>query len=75
MTLASNIKEARQIKNVSQEQLAEMIDVNQAFVSQLERGVRVPTVAMLEQIADVLGCSLDYLVGRDTNHTKIERND
>lgn len=68
MTLASNIKEARQIKNVSQEQLAEIIDVNQAFVSQLERGVRVPTVAVLEQIADALDCSLDYLVGRDTNH-------
>ena len=70
MTLASNIAVTRKAKNISQEELAEMVDVNQTFISQVERGVRVPTVAMLEQIADVLDCSVDGLLGRTTNHTK-----
>ncbi len=80
MTLATNIKKVRQTRNISQEQLAEMINVNQTFVSQLERGIRVPTVAMLEQIADVLDCSVDGLLGRNTAYqlkmiSKTERND
>lgn len=72
VTLASNITVTRKAKNISQEELAEMVDVNQTFISQVERGVRVPTVAMLEQIADVLDCSVDGLLGRTT---KTERND
>lgn len=70
MTLASNIAVTRKAKNLSQEELAEMVNVNQAFISQVERGLRIPTVAMLEQIADVFDCSLDYLVGRTTNQIK-----
>lgn len=65
MTLASNIAVARKERNISQKELAELIDVNQTFVSQLERGIRVPTVALLEQIADVLDCSVDGLLDRE----------
>ena len=64
MTLAGNITNARKSMHISQEKLAEMVDVNQQFISQIERGVRVPTVALLEQIADVLECSVDGLLGR-----------
>lgn len=68
MTLASNIREARQAKNISQSEFAEMLNVHQTYVSQIERGLHVPTVEFLDRIADALDCSLDYLVGRTTNH-------
>ena len=64
MTLASNIKEARQVKNISQSEFAEMLNVHQTYVSMIERGLSVPTVELLDRIADVLDCSVDGLLGR-----------
>ncbi|MDE5769253.1 MAG: helix-turn-helix domain-containing protein [Oscillospiraceae bacterium] len=72
MTLAGNIINARKSMHISQEKLAEMVDVNQQFISQIERGVRVPTVALLEQIADVLECSVDGLLGRTTANKNLK---
>ncbi|MDE5884203.1 MAG: helix-turn-helix domain-containing protein [Oscillospiraceae bacterium] len=74
MTLASNITNARKSMHISQEELAKMLDVNQTYISQVERGVRVPTVALLEQIADVLECSVDGLLGRTITKQSLERN-
>lgn len=70
MTLSENIKAVREMKNVTQTELAEMLGVNQTFISQIERGVRTPSVAALESIADALDCSVDGLLGRTTDHAK-----
>lgn len=70
MTLASNIREARQIKNISQGEFAEMLHVHQTYISQVERGLHVPTVELLDRMADVLDCSVDGLLGRDTKYIK-----
>ncbi len=69
--LASNISEARKARNLSQQDLAEMIEVHQTYISQLERGLDVPTLKVIDRIADVLDCSVDTLLGRDNK--KIER--
>lgn len=66
MTLAENIAESRKAKKLSQGELAERLGVTQGMVSQMERGMKIPTVAMLERMADVLDCSMDRLVGRNT---------
>ena len=63
--LASNISEARKARNLSQQDLAEMIEVHQTYISQLERGLDVPTLKVIDRIADVLDCSVDTLLGRD----------
>lgn len=75
MTLASNIKEARQAKNISQSEFAEMLNVHQTYVSQIERGLHVPTVEFLDRIADALDCSIDGLLGRDKKYISYEGND
>lgn len=69
--LASNLSEARKARNLSQQDLAEMIEVHQTYISQLERGLDVPTLKVIDRIADVLDCSVDTLLGRD-NKIKIE---
>lgn len=75
MTLADNIKTTRNIRNITQNEMADALGVNQTFISQLENGRRVPTLAMTERIADVLDCSVDGLLGRDKKYIKYERND
>lgn len=68
MTLADNIKTTRNIRNITQNEMADALGVNQAFISQLENGRRVPTLEMTERIADVLDCSIDGLLERDTKY-------
>lgn len=70
MTLADNIKTTRNIRNITQNEMADALGVNQAFISQLEKGVRIPTLAMTERIADVLDCSIDGLLERDAKYIK-----
>lgn len=68
MTLASNIREARQIKKISQSEFAEMLNVHQTYISMMERGLNVPTVELLDRMADILDCSVDGLLGRDAKY-------
>ncbi len=65
MTLADNIRETRKNRGMSQGELAEMLNVHQTYISQIERGTSSLTIARLEQIADVLDCSIDGLLGRE----------
>lgn len=69
MALSENIRAVRKMKNITQTELAETLGVNQSYVSQIEKGVRPVSVAVLESIADVLGCSVDKLLGRDEKFT------
>ena len=50
-----NVRRHRLDKGVSQEELAHRCDLDRSYVSGIERGVRNPTVVVLERIAKVLG--------------------
>lgn len=63
-TLKKRISEARNRKGLNQAQLAESAGVTPAAISQIENGLRVPTLPVLHRIANVLGVSLDYLAGK-----------
>lgn len=65
MTLAENITEARKARNLSQRDFAERLEVHQTYISQLERGLKLPSLDVLDRMADVLDCSVDTLLGRD----------
>ena len=75
MTLASNIKEVREARNMSQLELAKQLDVHQTYVSMIERGLKLPSLEHLDHMADILECSTDRLLGRDIKYIKSERND
>lgn len=60
--LGSNVRQLRQKKNWSQEELAGRADLSQTYVSQLESGQRAVTIDVLDQLARALGVPPDQLL-------------
>ena len=60
--IGERIRIARNHANVTQEQLAEMIDVSPQYVSDLERGVVGLSVATLRKICSQLNVSSDSIL-------------
>ncbi|MEY8841106.1 helix-turn-helix domain-containing protein [Cribrihabitans sp. XS_ASV171] len=50
-----NVKQHREAKGLSQEQLAFEADLHRTYVSGVERGVRNPTVLIVAKLANALG--------------------
>jgi len=65
MMFENKIKEFRQLRGLTQDQLAKSIGVAKSTVSMYEAGRREPTFEMLETIADILNASFYDLFGRD----------
>ena len=55
----------RQQKGYSQEQLAFKIGCTKQTISNYERGLRSPDREMMENLANVLDCSVGYLIGTE----------
>lgn len=66
MGFGGHIKEARCFMYVEQSELSERTGIPQSTLSKYENNVRVPSIANLWKIADVLGVSVDMLIGRET---------
>lgn len=62
---AKRIKYLRQTKEINQVQLSEKLGVAKQSVSNWENDNIMPSVEMLERIADFFGVTTDYLLGRD----------
>ena len=60
--LGRRIREERQKLNLTQEQLAEKINVSTTYIGFIERGERSITLGKLTLLASVLGVSVDYLL-------------
>lgn len=56
--LGARIREIRNARGLTQEQLAEKIDVEQKQVSRIESGKNYPTIGRLEKMADALNVPL-----------------
>ena len=58
--IGQKIKILRKSRGMTQQQLADMLDVQRATISNYEIGRRSPHLKELENIAEVLGVNLDY---------------
>lgn len=56
------IKELRQSKNMTQEDLSQIVHVSRVAVSKWERGLSMPDISILETLADTLGISVTELI-------------
>ena len=56
--LGLKIKEVRKQRKITQEQLAEMLDLDVGYISKLEVGRNFPTIGTLEKIAEALDVEL-----------------
>ncbi len=52
------IVDARTSRNLTQKELAERTDINQADISKLENGTRNPSVNLIKRLADGMGMAL-----------------
>lgn len=60
--IGRRIKAAREKKRLTQEQLAELVDLSPMHVSVIERGVKLPKLETLINIANILDVSADELL-------------
>ena len=71
MTIDSNIKKLRRQRDITQEQLAEYLNISVSAISQWECGKTTPDISLLAPLANVLDVSADMLLGIDvTNKEK-----
>lgn len=62
LALGQRIRAQRKKLNLTQEQLAEKINVSTTYMGFVERGERSITLGKLTVLANVLGVSVDYLL-------------
>ena len=62
--MGERIRTCRESIGMTQEELAETCEVSRVYITQIEQGLKVPTVALLKTIADALNTSMDELCGR-----------
>lgn len=65
MSFADNLKKAREMKDISQAQLANAVGVSQPTIAQYEKGLKLPTVITAADIARRLGTTCEELVRND----------
>lgn len=63
-SIGAVIRELRKERSVSQEKLAEGIDSHQVYISEIEKGQKLPSLLVLYNIAVFFGLTLTQLVER-----------
>lgn len=66
MGIGLNIKQKRLEKQLSQEQLADMLHISQATLSNIEQDKSRPDVILLQHFAEALDTSLEELISKET---------
>ncbi len=71
MTIGERLKQLREMRGLSQNELAKRAGVSHPVVSDLERGIREDmTVSTAKALARALGVSLEMLVGDVDSETE-----
>ena len=72
--IAQNLKRFRKDKNLTQEEVAEMLGVSPQSVSKWERGDTMPDITLLPALANLYNVSVDTLIGMDKINDRQARN-
>ena len=67
--IGQRLKKARTENNLTQEKLAEKLDVSIAFLSRIERGSSHISLKRLSQICDILGISEGSILNGSSNNS------
>ena len=59
------ISEIRKEKGISQKELAKLLNISPGNLCEWEKGRIEPNIFALKRLADIFGCSVDYLIGRE----------
>lgn len=67
-TLGERLAALRKEKDLSQAELAKLLNLGQSTIAMYERNRRTPDPETLRRFADFFGVSADYLLGRADRH-------
>lgn len=73
LNFAENFKRLRKEKKVTQEKLAEALDVSAQSISRWELSICYPDVELLPSIANYFGVTVDSLLSNDTPSKERDR--
>jgi transcriptional regulator with XRE-family HTH domain len=59
--LGKNIQRVRKVRGMSQETLAEVVNISRTHMGHIEQGRRVPSIKLLDKIASALKVPLSEL--------------
>ena len=71
MDLGTRIRESRIKRNLTQEELGQMLNVTPQAISRWENGISLPDVSMIPLLSEKLFVSVDYLLDCSTNAYKL----
>ncbi len=69
------LREVRELRGLSQSELAQRAKLRPAAISHFETGARKPSFENLKRLADALEVSTDYLLGRVEEMEAVESSD
>ncbi len=67
LTLGDLVRKRRIELNLTQAELAEIMNVDSCYISRIETGARKPNLDSLKSFANALNVSSDYLLGIESN--------
>lgn len=71
--VGDTIRELRKEKHLSQEKLADAIDSHQVYISEIEKGIKLPSLIIINNIAKAFDISLTQFISRVEK--KLEQSD
>ena len=65
------LRDLRKQYGYTQKELGEKIGVSDNTITNYEKGVRQPSYEILQSLANIFECSIDYILGRTNNKKEI----
>ena len=78
MEFSKRLKFLRNEKNISQEELAKLLNISRTSITNYELGRNEASTQVLDKLSEIFNCSIDYLLGKsDTrnNTSNIDESD
>lgn len=73
MNIGESIRIKRLIGRLTQEQLAQKLDLTRGTIGKWEAGIAIPSLEKTIELSKIFGCSIDYLVnGFNGNYSNNE---
>ena len=61
MSFSENLKAARKVKKLTQQQLADLLNIDRSAVAHYEKGTAMPQAKNIQMLCDVLNVTFDEL--------------
>ena len=72
--IGNRLRESRIRKNIKQEEVADLFDTTQSFISKIETGYSKPSLSTLIKLCKIYEVSFDYIIFDNLDHIKQSLN-